>query len=478
MNLENIPEASFIDPNGGNREEIARFARAMFEIVLFQATTASRRSPLPEIDFSSNAINIPDSPVPEVELLENLTNILAASMNAANPGYIGHMDTMPAAASIFGDFAAAAINNNMLSLEMSPVLSRLENALLRQIAGMFGFDEESGGVMLAGGSLANLQALAVARNKTFNSLKNGLAAIERQPVIFASEAAHTSLQKAAMLLGFGTSGVVKVAVNSDSQMDLSDLERKIGTAKNERKAAFCIVATAGTTVTGNIDPLAEIAEIAKENNLWFHVDAAYGGALVFSEKYKAKLAGIERADSVTFNPQKWLYVAKTCAMALFKDKKVLQDSFRISAPYMKETEDFTNIGEISVQGTHRADVLKLWLTLQHIGKAGYDKLIEESFRLTEYFVEQIKKREFLQLASKPETNLVCFRLTLSGYDYERLSELNLRLQNFLLREGGTFLSLPTYRRERWLRAVLLNPFINEKTIQNVFSNIDDFFSRL
>lgn len=474
MDISLLPPTAFVNPHGANQKEIADLFTRAFDLVLTNAANAATSSPLPEQKTTSDLHSILVDPLPENELFENLRQILADSMNAANPGYIGHMDTMPTTASILGDFVAAAINNNLLSLEMSPVLSRLENGLLRQISSMFGLGDESGGVMLAGGSPANLQALAVARNKAFNSLENGLAAIARQPVIFASEAAHASLQKAAMLLGLGTSAVTKVAVNENSQMKPGDLKRKIAEAKATGKAPFCVVATAGTTVTGNIDPLAEIAEIAEENDLWFHVDAAYGGALVFSEKYKAKLAGIERADSITFNPQKWLYVAKTCAMALFKDIGVLQNSFRVSAPYMKETEDFTNIGEISVQGTHHADVLKLWLSLRHIGKAGYTKLIEESFRLTRYFVAQIKKREFLQLAGEPETNLICFRLAHAGCEDARLDELNTRLQNYLLREGNAFLSLPAYRRTRWLRAVLLNPFTDEETIQKVFSKIDKF----
>ncbi|HEY8558853.1 MAG TPA: pyridoxal-dependent decarboxylase [Pyrinomonadaceae bacterium] len=476
MNIENLPPAGFIDPRGANRAEVERLARAVLEMVLTLATSAAARAPLPASGFPERSAFIPGAPVAEDELLAELSEILADSMNAANPGYVGHMDTMPTLVSMLGDLAAASVNNNLLSLEMSPVFSRLEDALLREIAGLFGFGAKAGGVMVAGGTLANLQALTIARNAKFAaSRESGVARLEKPPVLFASEAAHTSLDKAAMILGLGTEAVVKVATGADSKMEGEDLRRKIRAARRGGFAPFCVVATAGTTVTGSIDPLDEIADVAARNDLWFHVDAAYGGALVFSPKYKKLLAGIERADSVTFNPQKWLYVAKTCAMALFRDRAALERAFRVSAPYMGDTGGFTNIGEISVQGTHHADVLKLWLSLRHIGKNGYARLIEESYKLTDYFFAQVKKRAFLQAAGAPETNLVCFRFATG--DEADADALNARAQRHLLREAQTFFSLPVYRGNRWLRAVLLNPYADERIVDRAFAAIDDFAAR-
>lgn len=474
MEHSQIPDSAFIDPQGNNRKQIEQLAEKVLNLVLAHATAANERSPLPVSTIDFGSINIPDAPVSEQEILENLKALLAESMNPAHTGYIGHMDTMPTTISILGDLAAAAVNNNMLSLEMSPAFSRLEHSLINQTARLFGLGEQSGGVMLAGGSLANLQALAVARNSFFDSREKGIVALQQQPVIFASEVAHTSVQKAAMLLGLGTSSVIKVATNQDSQMDTDDLRRKIEQAKIENNIPFCVVATAGTTTTGNIDPLEEIHRIAKEHQLWFHVDAAYGGAIVFSEKQRHRLAGIEKADSITFNPQKWLYVARTCAMVLFKDVGLLETAFRISAPYMSGGEEFTNIGEISVQGTHHADVLKFWLSLQHIGKSGYARLINESYSLTSYLVEQIKIRPFLKIASQPEMNIVCFRGEPNWINDANWDDWNTELQAYLLSEGSIFLSLPLYRKSHWLRAVLLNPFTNEATIDALFEQIDKF----
>jgi len=428
---------------------------------------------LPPNSFNFDLPEIPHSGITETQLIERLQVVLEGCMNPAHPGYIGHMDSMPTTASVLGDLAAAAVNNNLLSLEMSPFFSRMEAHLIKQVAALFGF-EEGTGVMLSGGSLANLQALAVARNAAFHVDEQGLNALGRQPVLFASEGAHTSIQKAAMVLGLGTSAVIRIATNGDSQMKGEELSKAINRAFAEGKFPFCVVATAGTTVTGNIDPLPEISAIAKKHDLWFHVDAAYGGALVFSNAHRHRLTGIEVADSITFNPQKWLYVAKTCAMVLFRENRILEQVFRIPAPYMQDKESFTNIGEISLHGTQHADVLKLWLSLQHIGRLGYEQLITESYALTTFLIEQIRKRPGLELVSQPDTNIVCFRSRPSHLSESSWDKWNLALQDYLLQEASIFLSTPMYRNSRWLRVVLLNPFTDESTLELMFRHIDKF----
>lgn len=169
-----------------------------------------------------------------------------------------------------------------------------------------------------------------------------------------------------------------------------------------------------------------------------------------------------------------MYVAKTCAMVLFKNRELLETDFRISAPYMNDT-NFTNLGEVSVQGTRHADILKLYLSLQHIGLKGYDQLLNESYLLVEEFVVQVKKRSYIELASEPETNLCCFRGRPKYLDSKQWDLWNLELQQYLLNEERVFFSLPTYRGDRWLRAVLLNPYTPISTIQKIFRKIDEFY---
>lgn len=218
----------------------------------------------------------------------------------------------------------------------------------------------------------------------------------------------------------------------------------------------------------------DISKLAQKFDLWLHIDAIYGGALIFSEKYKHLISGVEEADSVSFNPQKWMYVAKTCSMILFRDFNKMVENFRISAPYMKEQSAYINLGEINVQGTKYAEVVKLWLSLQSLGKNGYEKLIDYSFYLTEEFEIEISKRPFLKLTSKPEMNIICFRGEPTNFNVENFDNWNENLQQYLVSQTDFFLSLPKYKNGLWLRTVLLNPFLSLEHIKTLFKHIDNY----
>jgi len=474
MNPPPLPLSAFLDPRGENRDAVLALARSFLDLVLSFGASAANRPPSSPIRSLPFSVGIPESPVAEKEILARVESILADSMNAAHPAYIGHMDSIPTTISVLGDLVASAVNNNMLSQELSPVFTQMETRLTREFAALFGLGDAAGGVLVSGGSLANLHALAVARNVRFGSRENGVAGLGKRPVLFASEVAHTSIQKAAMLLGLGTSAVVPVVTNAKSQMDPTSLRRLIRRAELEDQTPFCVVATAGTTVTGNIDPLPEIHAIAREHGLWFHVDAAYGGALILSENERHRLGGIQHADSLTFNPQKWLFVAKTCALVLFENANQLERDFRIAAPYMKDGTEVARLGELSIQGSRRADVLKLWLSLQHLGRSGYARLIDDAYRRTQHFLREARLRSFLELASEPETNIVCFRGTPNWIPPDRWDDWNLSLTEHLAEGGHAFLSLPTYRGRRFLRAVLLNPYTTEEAVTRLFEQIDAF----
>lgn len=473
MALPPLPDTAFVDPYGHNRSAVETLVQQVGQQLLDYLTQAGHHTPLPaaQTDWFRS---IPEQATEIRSLLDSLHCILAQSMNPAHPGYMGHMDPLPTTVSMLGDWVAAALNNNMLSVEMSPALSRLEPLLMREIAQLFGLGDKAGGMLVSGGTLANLQALTLARNVKLDCLHGGLVNCPRPPVIFASQRAHTSIQKAGMVMGLGTQGVVLVPTNANGQMDGSALEAKIQAAKGAGYAPFAVVATAGTTVTGNIDPLPAISAIARAYGLWFHVDAAYGGAIAFSPTHRHRLRGIDLADSVTFNPQKWLYVAKTCASVMFRDMALLESHFRIAAPYMNIEHDWANLGEISVQGTRHADGLKLWLSLQHLGKTGCAALIDASYELTAHFVGHIRQRPFLQLASEPEMNVVCFRGCPPDLPPDQWDHWNVGLQQSLLTQQNSFLSLPVLDQARWLKAVLLNPFTTQEQITTLFQAMDQY----
>jgi len=484
-----LPASGFIDPRGDNRAEIEALLEGAISSLLDFACRAAEYPPQPLAEEENAATPIAVRGTEEVgkslpeeggfaaELLARVEELTRNSMNVAHPRYMGHMDTVASTISMVGDLIASALNNNMLSLEMSPAFSRLEDHLLHQIALRFGLGAAAGGVMASGGTLANLQALTVARNQAFDCFDEGVVGADERPVILASEDAHVSLLKSAMLLGLGTKGLVPVRVDRHGRMEVEDLWRQIQLSRERGERPFCVVGVAGTTITGSIDPLEAIAAVAREEGLWFHVDAAFGGAAIFSNTHKHRLRGIDQADSITFNPQKWLYVAKTCAMVLFRRASILQDHYRLQAPYMREVEDFTNLGEISIQGTRRPDVLKLWLTISHFGRRGLEQLIDQSMELARSFAQRVDQRPWLRRISPTDVSIVCFEVVGDETSPEQWDTFSSRLQSHLMESGAAFFSLPRYHGRRVLKAVLLNPFTEESDLDEAFEAIDRFAAR-
>lgn len=464
----------FIAPDNQNREQIEVVFDNVIKQLLDYLCNADSFPPYPPLKiFPASDFNIPESGLPLTEIHHNLARLFRHSMNPSSSKYIGHMDSISNIYAILGEMIAAAINNNMLSLEMSPFLTQLEYAIIREFCDLFGLPKTSGGVITSGGSLANLQALVVARNEKLKLTHGNLTKFTQIPIIFCSEIAHASVSKAAMLIGIGSENVIKIAVDSNFQMDVSDLKQKIMEYLTMGYIPMAIVATAGTTVTGSIDNLSKIAAIAQEHNIWLHVDAIYGGALVFGGERKHLLNGVKLADSISFNPQKWLYVAKTSSMILFKDFSSMVNNFRIVAPYMKEQEDFINLGEITIQGSHNAEILKLWLSLLAIGKDGYHQLIEHGYVLTNICLTEVKRRDYLELVTEPQTNICCFKIKLNNYEDDFI---NSKLHDYLL-QNGFFVSLPRFQGQLCLRMVLLNPFSSKEVIENCFSLIDKFYKQ-
>ena len=469
-----IQRLAFVDPKGRNQKEIKKIINKTIDLIFKKISNAEKFPPLIKNKKVFKNFNLNDLPISEKEIFKKIKKIINYSMNSSNPNYLGHMDSLPTTMSIIGDLISSSLNNNMLSKETAPVLTEIENSVIESFAKKFKLGNQSGGVMLAGGSLSNLQAIGIARNRFFESFEKGLTGLKRQPYIFTSEYCHTSIQKAAMILGLGTNSVVLVPTDSNGKMITSALRKLIQDKINNNGNPFCIVATAGTTITGSIDPLNEIAKIAEKYKMWMHTDSVYGGALIFSEKFKYKLNGIEKSNSISFNPQKWLYITKTCSMLLLKNKNYLYSDFFIPLPYVTRNKDDFNSGEVSVQGTRYPDILKLWLSFQHLGRITYSNLINNSCNLTENFKSEIIKRKFLKLACNPEMNIFCFRAEPKNINYNDYNIWNIKLRDFLLKKHNIFFSICEFKGCNWLRAVVLNPFISNQHIHRIFKGIDEF----
>jgi glutamate/tyrosine decarboxylase-like PLP-dependent enzyme len=473
----------FIEPDGSNREEMRRLGQQFVDLIIEASSGAGLRLPVPEAAELPPVARMPYAPPfegrPSEELLRTLREqVLPWVLNPAHPGYVGHMDSLSSAIGIFADALVSACNNNMLSYEMSLLFTRMERAVLDWATGCFGWGEQARGFLVSGGTLANLQALWTARNVVappgHDMAEEGVAGLAARPVVVATEHAHYSFSKAVNLLGLGRRGLRRVPVAGE-RVDPRVIEEAILAARREGLHPCCLVGVAGTTITGTIEPIEELGAIARRHGLWFHVDAAYGGSLILAPKLRERLRGCETADSITWNPQKWLYVPKACATILYRDGAVLEGSVREPFLYGRENghDDRPNLGEYTVQGTRRVDVLKLWLTLEHLGLETLAGLIEREVERAVWMAAAIREAGDLELVAEPDLNIVCFRVRPKGVDPSDgpgMDALQAAVQQEVARRGHGWLSLPVYRGRRVLRAVILHPRCDEDRLRRILND--------
>ncbi len=439
-------DEQFLHPQRHNLEAIRKMGYAFVDLIT-DTVLDGQTNPFVQ-DPSPLALHLPNTGTGWESLLQEVrSQLIPKALNLHNPRYMGHMDSIAIAVTIWADALTAALNNNMLSEELAPIFTKLEQQLLQWFGQLFGWDGRCLGTLTDGGSLANLMAMLVARNTHFPHSKD--RGMPDQAVAFVSAAAHTSFHKAANTIGLGRDRLWQIPTNPRGEMQLDALEQAIQTASQQGQIPFFIAAVAGTTVTGAVDDLRGAAAIARKFGCWFHVDAAYGGAAVLSPQWRHLLTGSELADSITFNPQKWMWVARTCAMLLVRDAQALADGIDADHPYM--ADNTLNFGDLNLQGTRRTDSLKLWLALRSLGLEGYAQLIDRSMVNAKHFRDWVESNPETELVCEPTVNIVCLR---SGNP--QLSNAQLRQQ--WIDRGQRWLSLPLWQGDRILKAVVLHPY--------------------
>jgi glutamate/tyrosine decarboxylase-like PLP-dependent enzyme len=487
-------ELFFIEPDGANREAVRQLGYRFVDLIVESASRAGQRPPLERVSHVTDAPYSPSEGGRTVDdLLSEVDQFLRGAMNPAHPGYLGHMDSIASTIGIFSDALVSSLNNNMLAWEMSPVFTDLEQRIMAWACSLFGLDSPAQrtaagpvGHLVSGGTLANMTALWVARNsrgrENGHTPIRGLIGMPKPLVFLGSEHAHFSFQKAANLLGLGRNAWVRIPADEHGRVRVDAMEDSIRALRAAGAHPFCLIGVAGTTVTASLDPLSEIGQLARREGLWFHVDAAYGGAIALSEKLRHLLHGIELADSITFNPQKWLFVPKTCASILFRDAAEVDRNLREPFVYGSSNRSVddrprVNLGEWTLQGTRRVDVLKLYLTLEHFGRARLAQMCERNCEVARRFASAISSCPELELINQPDLNIVCFRYRgLPQWpewvdDDSPLDRLNARIQERIEGTGHAWLSLPRYRKRNVLRAVILHPRCDEVLLDSVLDEV-------
>jgi aromatic-L-amino-acid decarboxylase len=392
------------------------------------------------------------------------------AMQVPSPHYFGQFNPTPLAIGVWADVLCSALNQNAGAWRNGPTSAMIEAQVIGWLCELIGYGPGAFGVLASGGSEANLIALKCARDQAERDICNlGVRAAKGDLTVYASEQCHFSVEKSVDILGLGRRSLRKIDTDERFHIRVDQLRAAIARDRSEGRIPFCIVGIAGATSTGVIDPLPELADIARENNCWFHVDAAYGGGLSFSDGQKAKLRGIELANSITFDPHKWMFVPFACGTTLVRDGgNVLRDSFDISPEYLSEDRggddvqyDFFRYGQM---GTRRFNALKLWMVFKFMGKSGYAETVERHLELTRHFADRLDKLPGFERVGEIETAVCCFRYlpervrALPPEDQDRVQQA---LQQRVEKSGKAFFPSTILHGRRALR-VNINSYLTER----------------
>ncbi len=447
-----------LDLTKKERKELWRYLINQLEDY-YSNTKSIRVSPPLDIDRIAGLVRQPDfsKVLPPKEAVDAVITAMKANIvHTPHPQYYGLFNPRPNIAGIVADFITAVFNPQMAAWSHSPLAAEVENYLIHEMGIRFGYPANSiDGTFCTGGAEANQTAVLCALNKAFPEYANkGLRNIDHSPVLYCSSQAHHSVIRAARIAGLGLNAVRSIPTRPDLTMDLGLLDSQLETDELSGFTPFMVIGTAGTTGPGTIDDLQGIAKIASKRNLWFHADAAYGGAAVLSHKLKHLVNGIELADSITFDVHKWLSVPMAASMFITRKPEILHQTFRITTDYMpkdakglKITDPYTH----SIQWSRRFIGLKLYLSLLMFGWKGYEEVIDHQTEVGEELRNLLEKSGWVMLNKSP-LPVLCF----SDDFYKNDSDFATSICDAVVKSGKAWISVYPINGVNALRACITN----------------------
>ena len=405
-------------------------------------------------------------------LLDTFRDVVVANArHNAHPRSLGYVSSPGTAVAALADLFASVLNANLTAWRSGPGPAQLERVTIDWVRQAMGCPEGTDGVFVSGGSIANLAGLAAARTRRCGQAVNaeGQRAHPRPLRVYVSEEGHHSVDKAAALLGIGHANVRRIAVDERFRMDVGDLERRIAEDREAGAEPFCVVASAGTVVTGAVDPLSDVAAVARREGLAMHVDACYGGFARLAPSARPLFDGIADADSIALDPHKWLYLPVDCGCILYRDPGAARAAFGLGADYTRVLE--TAPGEAfafwdyTPELSRRFRALKVWMALAHVGARAYGEAIESNLDCAAHLGGLVEESEDLELLAPVGLSIVCFRYLPPGFrvrvergpgEEAQLNSINERVLLALQRGGGSYLSNAMVRGRFGLRGCVLN----------------------
>jgi glutamate/tyrosine decarboxylase-like PLP-dependent enzyme len=426
--------------------------------------------PISERSTSHTPRPLPELGADAAGVLDDLCKeMIDKGFHIPSANYFGLMNPTPTYMAVLADALVSALNPQLASLARSQFASTLESETVGWIASRFGWHKQVGdtpappdtvpcdGTFTSGGNEANFTAIALAISHHFpNAIEDGIATIGARPVLYASAESHHSLEKSSGLLGLGRKALRRIPVNDNLRLDTARLILQIEADYSCGFLPFCIVATAGTTSSGAIDDLNALASIAERYGLWLHVDGAYGAAAAFSDKYRGLLAGIERADSITVDPHKWLSMPFAAGLILTRHPTLMEHAFSVASPYMPRMARPTMIDnfKVSAQWSRRMNSLKLWLTLRVHGRKAYEDMMDRQMELASTMRTWFEASEYFALSAPQTLPILNFRLR--GVDEDEAEAAHQRFLDEFNRDGRYWISRTHVRGKSVLRMMIIS----------------------
>ena len=408
----------------------------------------------------------PVDPAAWPEVLEEFrARVAPATYNAQHPGSFSYFTPPPLPMSIGGEVLSQWMQQGVDVWHAGPVGAFVEEEVVAWLRDLVGYGDGTWGVLTSGGVMANIMAMALARDVHLTELLGSNepprgSALEGVR-IYASDQTHFSIERALDLLGFPAGTLVIVGADERFRLQAAPVAEAISRDRAEGLRPLAIAAVAGSTNTGSVDAIADLAALADRERMWFHVDAAYGGAVRLSERERGRVEGLEVADSVTVDPHKWFFQAYDIGALLVKRRDDLRTTFHREPEYYRSNrpeDEPLNWYQYSLEGTRRFRALKLWMSWKHLGTNGLGSLVECNLDLAAYLARRCDEEpDFEALPPEPELSVVCFRHRPDGISPgENLDRYETALQRGLEMSGRAWVSTTTLRGETWLRAGFVN----------------------
>jgi len=408
--------------------------------------------------------------------------IISFSNHLHHPNYIGHQVTSPLPVTALVQFCTTLLNNGAAIYEMGPVSMAMEKNVIQYIGSLIGYSTSYDGIFTHGGTAGNLTAMLAARQvKTdYNIWEEGVRSDSR-PAFMVSEQSHYSIGRNVKIMGLGDESVIRVPFDQNFRMNCSLLEENLRKAEDNGLKVISVVANSCSTATGSYDDLNKIADFCERHNLWMHVDGAHGMGVIFSEKHRNKVKGIERADSVVIDFHKMLLVPALNTLVMFRDGERSYETFAQKASYLfnkSQKNLWYNSATRTIECTKSSLGVVAYTALKYYGNDYFSEYINSRYDLTSEFASILCNDERFELATMPESNIICFRYCPPGLPDEATNRLNAAIRDRIIKDGSFYIVQAEIGAKIFLRLTIINPLTSMKELGKLIKTIENLSKEL